>query len=131
MPKPKIKTVKQPEETTITNTFDKTLREIRAGLVITELSQKLSELVAAVRATGKGGKLRLDLAIKPASKGETVCVMVEDDITVKLPKPERANTIFYSTEDNLLQRNDPRQSEFELKEVPQAQDEPITIAATA
>src|SRR5262252_4072062 len=103
----------------MSNTFDKTLREVRGGLVMTELSQKMTELVAAVRATGKGGKLTLELKIKPASKGETVCVMVEDDITVKLPKPEKATSVFYATEGNLLQRSDPRQKEFELQEVPQ------------
>jgi len=116
----------------MSNTFDKTLREVRGGLVVSELSQKLGEVVGAVRATGKGGKLTLELKIRPASKGETVCVMVEDEIKVSLPKPEKATSVFYATESNLLERSDPRQKEFELREVPQEKaQEPIRVAATA
>lgn len=103
--------------TEIDNTFTTMLAEVRSGFALTELSEKLSELVSAVRASGKGGKLRLELSVTPASRGETVCVMVEDDITLKLPKPEKANTIFFSTDRNLLQRSDPRQSELKLREV--------------
>jgi hypothetical protein len=109
--------------TEIANTFEKTLREVRAGMAMSELSEGLANLVQAVRASGKGGKLVLELKIKPASKGETVCVFIEDEITVKAPKPEKASSIFFTTEDNLLQRQDPRQMVMELREVPAPKQE--------
>lgn len=102
----------------VSNAFDRTLRDIRAGESLTELSEKLSELVAAVRATGKGGKLKYELTVKPASKGETVALMIVDNIDVKLPKSERAANIFFANDQNLLQRSDPRQRELELRSVP-------------
>lgn len=100
------------------NSFEKTLRELRNGHALSDLSEQLTAVVASVRATGKSGELRLKLAVKPASRGETVTVLVEDEITTKLAKLDRPNTIFYSTEDNLLTRTDPRQIEMELKAVP-------------
>jgi hypothetical protein len=105
------------EAAEIGNAFDKTLRELRGGFAMSELSERLGEVVAAVRLTGKKGKLRLELEVKPASRGETVCVMVEDEISTKIPKPDRITTIFYADEQNLLQRQDPRQKEFELRTV--------------
>lgn len=98
----------------VNNTFDATLRQIRSGGAITELSTRLAEVVSAVRSSGRGGKLRLELTITPASRGETIAVTVEDEITVKLPRPEKASTIFYTNEQNLLQRTDPRQAEFDM-----------------
>jgi hypothetical protein len=112
----------------ISNTFEKTLREVRAGFAMNELSEGLAKLVESVRASGKSGKLVLELKIKPASKGETVCVLIEDDITVKCPKPEKASSIFFTTEDNQLQRNDPRQMTMELREVPAPKQELKEVA---
>lgn len=107
----------------VSNTFEMTLREIRGGGALTELSTKLAELVAAVRATGKAGKLRLEIAVTPASRGEAVCLMLDDDISLKLPRLEKASSIFFATDQNLLQRQDPRQKEFELREVNPAPQE--------
>ncbi len=105
-------------DTNTNNTFDKTLRELRHGSALTELSESLAAVVAAVRATGKKGKLKLELSICPASKGETVCVMIEDTITTKLPQLEKPVSVFYSDEQNMLHRVDPRQKELELRSVP-------------
>ncbi len=107
----------------INNSFDKTLRELRRGAVIDECSQALAQVVAAVRATGKPGKLKLELSIVPTSRGDSCCVTVLDDVSVKLPRLEKAITIFYANEENLLQRNDPRQQELGLRQV-----EPAPVA---
>lgn len=89
-----------------------TLKEIRQGQSLHELSEHLASLVEAVRATGRKGSLSYTLTVKPASKGETVTLMVEDAVTVKRPNPERGTTVFFAATDNTLQRNDPRQPEL-------------------
>ncbi len=102
----------------IKNTFERTLRELRSGLAVSELSEELGKVIEAVRLTGKAGELVLRVKVKPASKGDVNTVLVEDRIDAKLPKPESAQTIFYTTEANGLQRSDPRQTEMKLTVVP-------------
>lgn len=93
--------------------FIETLREIRRGVSLEELSDQLTALVASVRDTGRPGKLVYTLTVKPASKGDTQTLMLQDAIKVAAPVLERATTVFYATKDNALQRNDPRQPELE------------------
>jgi hypothetical protein len=104
-------------ENTESNVFERTLRDIGAGSSAGELSQELRNLVGKVRATGKGGELTYRIKIKPASGGIVSAVMVQDKITLKLPELERPTTIMFTTDDNTLQRTDPRQKEMELKVV--------------
>lgn len=101
----------------VSNSFDRTLREMRNGQCVEELSEQLAGLVAAVRLTGRGGSLTFKLTVKPASRGETVALMLTDDVNVKMPKAERPSNIFFANENNLLQRSDPRQKELELRSV--------------
>lgn len=95
----------------IKNCLD-TFREIRRGDLVTDLSLELHDLVAAVRGTGKRGTLTLSLTIRPASAGDVNLLMLEDDIKVTLPKASKAATVLYATDDNVLQRKDPRQPEL-------------------
>jgi hypothetical protein len=104
-------------EKTVNNSFELTLREMRAGQVVSDLSDELGKVIEAVRVTGKAGELQLRIKVKPASKGDINTVMVEDKIDSKLPRPERPQTIFFTTEANGLQRQDPRQTEMELRVV--------------
>lgn len=92
--------------------FIDTLKEIRRGEVVTDLTVELHDLVAAVRATGKKGELTIVIKVKPASKGDVNTLVIEDEVKVKLPKPEKGTTILFATDDNMLQRNDPRQPEL-------------------
>lgn len=101
----------------ISNGFERTLRDLRQGEALTELTNSLQEPVTAVRETGRAGGLTFKIKVKPASRGDGIAVILEDDVVVKLPKAERANTIMFSTEDGALQRNDPRQKEFPLRTV--------------
>ena len=96
------------------------LKDLRRGDSLTEAEAELAKVVAAVRLTGKAGEITLKLKIKPASKGDASTLLIEDSISTKVPKPERANTIFYPNEDNLLQRIDPHQQpDLPLKVVSQ------------
>ena len=86
------------------------LGELRKGLTVSELSDELGELIQAVKETGKKGALSLKLEFVPSSGGETV--LVTADWTVKEPLPNKASTTFFTTDDNLLVRTDPRQREM-------------------
>ena len=82
----------------------------RKGRCLVEAQQQLQELVKACADTGKKGKLTITLEVIPAEIGT---VVVRDDVTAKLPKPERSSTSFYADEQGALHREDPRQPEFE------------------
>ena len=92
--------------------FMETLREIRGGVILGELGEKLQQLVADVRATGKGGKLTLVLDVKPLKKGGDHTLLIEDDIRIAAPQPDREGTILYASDTNELSRKDPRQPEL-------------------
>lgn len=92
--------------------FLETLKEIRRGAVVDDLTQELRDLVAAVRATGSAGELTLTIKVRPAAKGDVNTLMIHDAVKVKLPKGEKGTTILFATDDNVLQRNDPRQPEL-------------------
>ena len=95
--------------------FTDTLREIRNGDTQEELAVMLNQVVAAVRETGKVGELTLKLKIKPAGSGVVNVVQIEDTVTAKMPELPRPSTLFFPTEDNNLQRTDPRQRSMELE----------------
>lgn len=95
------------------------LQDLRDGRAHAELSAQLTELLAKVKETGKGGALTLKIKIKPGGRGADVDkVTIVDAITVDLPKPERGEDFFWLTEDNALSRNHPRQQSLELREAP-------------
>ncbi len=100
------------------NAFEKTLREMRNGRSLAELSEELAKLVEAVRATGKAGSIIYKLKVSPASEGDAVTLQLEDDLTVKQPKLARGASIFFANDQNALQRTDPRQGEFQITTVP-------------
>lgn len=102
--------------------FGAWLHEQRGGAAHAELSDSLNELVEAVAATGRPGELTFKLKIKPAGKGDHGTVIVSDSTTVKLPEPERGESIFFVDEDANLARNNPAQVALPLREVPRPDD---------
>lgn len=102
------------------NQYSQILVQLRNGLTHEELTQKLDEVVAAVRLTGKKGSITLTVSVEPASKGSVDTLFVEDEIKVKIPEMDRGATVFFATPENGLQRQDPRQLEFgDLRVVPE------------
>lgn len=90
--------------------FVDTLIEMRNGGAAIELENSLEEVVKAVRATGKAGKLTLVVAVKPADKGPDIdTVFLQDTIKVDAPKPDKKLTLFFANQANQLSRNDIRQ----------------------
>ena len=94
--------------------FVDTLRELRNGQTLDDLSERLNELVRDVRTTGKGGEITLTIKVSPASKGDTDTLMLNDTIKVKAPELDRASTLFFATVENNLSRQHPRQVSMDL-----------------
>ncbi len=92
--------------------FADTIIALNKGATVAELNDKLAEVVAAVRATARPGKLAFTLKIKPGSKGNVDIVFLEPEIKTYLPTMERESTLFYTTDDNRLTRRDERQREL-------------------
>lgn len=116
----KKKTEPTPETATPSNAFLSTLAQVRKGKTASELSEQMAGVVQAVRLTGKKGEMVLKLIVTPNKDG--VSVNVEDAITVKLPKMDRAATLFYATDEGHLQRTDPNQVELEFTAVEGGED---------
>lgn len=93
-----------------------------SGGTYDELGQALGELVEAVQTTRKAGTLKLSLKVSPNGVNS---VKIADDVTVKLPAPDRATSVMFVDEDMSLRRSDPRQPKLPLKQVsgPEAAEE--------
>ena len=92
------------------------LQDLRDGRAHTELSAHLAELLAKVKDTGKGGTITFKLKVKPAGRGDVDKVVISDEISVDLPKPERGEDFFWLTDENELSRNHPKQGSLELRD---------------
>lgn len=90
--------------------FD-TLRDLRAGQLLTDMQDQLQQLVTAVGDTGKAGKLTLTLEVKPFERAEGAMV-IRDTLKLGLPKIESKGTVMFATPNGALQRNNPRQDDL-------------------
>jgi len=94
------------------------LQEHREGALQDELSEALNRVVEAVRQIGKAGTLTFVVGIKPAGRSHNQ-VLIADDIKLKLPEPDREETVMYVDRDGNLTRANPKQMEMPgLKTVP-------------
>lgn len=103
--------------------FMDTLLEMRAGKTHEEMTEKLHEVVHAVRESGKVGELTLKITVRPFSKGNTDTLNVEDEIKMKCPELDKGGTVFFATPDDNLSRRDPSQNDLfiNLKSAPETQ----------
>ena len=92
------------------NPFLLLLAELTQGNKVTELTSEMEQLTAAVMATGKKGKLTLELSLSPMGKGR---IEIDADVKTKTPKLTDFSTVFFATAENQLQRTDPNQMELE------------------
>lgn len=95
--------------------FGEWLEEQSNGATQVDLSKQLNELVTAVVLTGKKGELTLKVKVKP--NGDNM-VIVEDEVKVTLPEPTRPNNIYFVDDHGNPQRENPRQTAMNLREVP-------------
>lgn len=94
------------------NTFATTLAQLGKGDSLAELSAKLGDTVAAVRATGKKGKLTYTLAIEPVPGTDGAQVVLRDKVKMEKPEPERKSSLFFTTDAGGLSRRDPNQRDW-------------------
>lgn len=106
-----------------------TLRHIAGGVFIDMASDKMAELVSAVDASGKAGKLTLEVSVKKATRGGAMLVTGK----VKLTKPaeEAMEAMLFSTPEGNLVADDPRQQKLDLKSVTPAADAPAPALKSA
>jgi ACT domain-containing protein len=93
-----------------------TLREINDGQFIDELSDAFNGLVASIKHHKKKGELTLKLAITPLANTDGEVVTITPQVSVKAPK-QVVNTLFYVTDENNVQKRNPRQSDLPGLEV--------------
>ena len=96
-------------------TFARMLLELNGGDVEQELSNKLTELVSAVKLVVKPGSMTVTLHVKPATKAGAEVVFVTDEIKSKVPEFDRAPTLFFIDDENQLRRQDPRQTNINFE----------------
>lgn len=96
--------------------FVNTLMEMRQGNTAVDCTNKFSELIAAIMDTGKKGVLTLKLTVSPGRMAHGVVKDVEITHSCVIAKPEfdSGTSIFFTTEDGELVRNDPGQMPLEL-----------------
>ena len=74
-----------------------------------ELADALNDMVHASTETGKASELALKIKLKPLP-GTSGQVELDTDVKAKLPQPTRGKTLMFTTPNNNLQRENPKQT---------------------
>lgn len=91
------------------NVFLTTLQKHRSGGLLAEASAKLAELTAAVHATGKRGRMTIEISVVPASAGDQ-CITLHDNVTTRLPKKPAPASLWFTTPEGELLKENPNQT---------------------
>jgi hypothetical protein len=86
--------------------FSEVIQEARSGAVDGDLSEKLAEIVRAVREHGGKGALTLKVAV---SQNDAGSVKLDFGITTKTPQPALGTALMFADDSGNLTRNDTRQ----------------------
>lgn len=97
-----------------TRPFIDTLRHIEGGVLLEELAEAQRDIIQAIGHTNKKGELTIKFTYTPEGHGQ---VSIEADIKLKAPQLARGRSLFFITPEANLERNDPRQTELELRTV--------------
>ncbi len=109
----------------MTRPITDTLRAIGGGVFIDTASDKMKELVAAVDASGKAGKIDMTITVKKATRGGAMHITGK----VKLTKPaeEPMEALMFATPEGNLVSDDPHQSKLDLKPIATGKDQVTPI----
>lgn len=91
-----------------------TLRKMRNGVFAEESGDALAQLVQQVTEHGKGGKMTIEISVKPAGK-KNAAVIVTGKYVVKAPQDVPDETLMFPTPEGNLLTEDPRQQKLDLK----------------
>lgn len=123
---------KETGEVLMTTPFSQQLGHLGRGTLDFELTEKLAQLIRAVRETGKKGSITLKLDVAKLNGRDENAVKIVPAIKLTTPELAPYESVMYSTADGDLLRDDPRQQKLELREVPRAPvAAPIVVAAPA
>lgn len=106
------------------------LQHHRSGQVLSDLSAAMREATEAAQLQGRKAVIILKINIEPAAKSAGA-VVVTDDVTLKLPVPEKRGSFFFADEAGNLLRDDPRQKELPLKTIAGGKDAEVVELRTA
>lgn len=108
-----------------TTPFSQQLAFLSKGCLDAELTEHLAELIKAVRDTGKGGSITLQLKISMLNQRDENAVKVTPAVSVKTPKLPPYDSVMFSTADGDLLRDDPKQRVLDLREVKKSDRGPL------
>lgn len=91
------------------------LQNVRKGVCLSDISTAIREVSGAVSLIGKPGCVVIKLNIVPSSVNGAL--VIQDDITTKIPKAPKSASLFYADSDGNLFREDPKQEELKLRTV--------------
>lgn len=91
--------------------FMNLLANCRQGVALADIDNQLANLVTAIHATSKGGKLTISFTIKPIKQGSEA-LGVDMAVVAKEPTPDSTVAIFYADQAGNLSRHDPRQAKL-------------------
>ncbi len=101
----------------MSNGFSMMLSQLRGGLIQTDLSHKLADLVTACQASGKKGSITLTITLDPKGSENREMNVTAKVATKTPPGPDLdERTIFYAQRGQLL-RNDPNQQNLGFRSV--------------
>lgn len=92
-----------------------TLNNLDAGAVLEEAGVQMKELSAICLRRQDKGSLTVKLNVRPF-KGSHGALIIEPEVKLSEPKAEPPQSVFYSSEEGDLSRNDPRQRELPLRD---------------
>ncbi|EJB8473967.1 hypothetical protein HV077_21155 [Citrobacter freundii] len=116
-------------ETKNTTPFSQQLAYINKGTLDAELTEALAEVIKAVRETGKKGDVTLKLNCAMLNTRDENTMKVTPKVSRTIPELDRADTIMFATADGDLLRDDPAQTQLDLKVIePAPQTAPIKLA---
>ena len=106
--------------------FSDVMGELEAGQYLRDVTKELRKLVHAVRDTRKAGALTLSFKLSPTGRGN---VEIASAYTSKVPEHDRPATVFFTTPDATLLRDDPEQPRLPLRRVDDDDDQqPIRVS---
>lgn len=97
----------EPEPQAESRNFMQWLLAQRGGVLHSELTDALQEVVAGAVEHQKPGKLTLTIDVRPMENG--VNVMVADGVNAKVPQPDKSPSLFFTDSHGNLSRDNPYQ----------------------
>lgn len=92
------------------------ITDLKRGMVSSELTELLNEVVRAVEHTGKAGTLTLKLKVyRP--KNNSQVIQIADTVTANVPKFDRKESFWFTDGHGGLTRDDPNQTTLQFNNV--------------